>query len=97
MIREAEMEDMEKKWAAQNDKIMSEHPDGGPEEMEQTGAYPSPKKGDAKPSEADKPPVPAASAEAAAAPTADPAAEPTAKSVAKPDDAGDGSDEKKAG
>ena len=27
MIREAEMEDMEKKWAEQNAKIMAEHPD----------------------------------------------------------------------
>jgi sec-independent protein translocase protein TatB len=41
MIREAEMEEMEKKWAAQNDQIMREHPDGGPPEMEPTGAYPS--------------------------------------------------------
>lgn len=40
MIREAEMEDMEKKWKAQNEKIMREHPEGGPAEMEQTGAYP---------------------------------------------------------
>ncbi len=40
MIREAEMEDMEKKWKAQNEKIMREHPDGGPSEMEPTGAYP---------------------------------------------------------
>ena len=42
MIREAEMEDMEKKWAEQNDKIMREHPAGGPVEMEPTGAYPPP-------------------------------------------------------
>lgn len=27
MIREAEMEEMEKKWAAQNQRIMREHPD----------------------------------------------------------------------
>ena len=27
MIREAEMEEMEKKWAEQNAKIMAEHPD----------------------------------------------------------------------
>ena len=41
MIREAEMEDMEKKWAEQNDKIMREHPEGGPPGTEQTGAYPA--------------------------------------------------------
>jgi sec-independent protein translocase protein TatB len=58
MIREAEMEEMEKKWKAQNEKIMRQHPDGGPAEMEQTGAYPPPRKGDAQPD--------AASAEGAA-------------------------------
>jgi len=42
MIREAEMEDMEKKWAAQNDKIIREHPVDAPAEIEPTGAYPSP-------------------------------------------------------
>ena len=42
MVREAEMEEMEKKWAEQNDKIMREHPAGGPVEMEPTGAYPPP-------------------------------------------------------
>jgi sec-independent protein translocase protein TatB len=41
MIREAEMEEMEKKWAAQNDKIMREHPADAPPEPEPTGAYPS--------------------------------------------------------
>ncbi|WP_082125061.1 Sec-independent protein translocase protein TatB [Aurantiacibacter luteus] len=43
MVREAELEDMEKKWKAQNEKIMREHPDGAPAEaaaMEPTGAYP---------------------------------------------------------
>lgn len=28
MAREAELEDMEKQWAAHNDRIMAEHPDG---------------------------------------------------------------------
>lgn len=42
MIREAEMEEMEKKWAEQNKKIMAEHPADAPPEMEPTGAYPSP-------------------------------------------------------
>ena len=49
MIREAEMEEMEKKWAEQNAKIMREHPDGGPVEMEPTGAYPPPKQVPAPP------------------------------------------------
>ena len=42
MIREAEMEELEKKWEAQNAKIMREHPADAPPEMEPTGAYPSP-------------------------------------------------------
>ena len=42
MVREAEMEELEKKWAAQNAKIMAEHPADAPPEMEPTGAYPSP-------------------------------------------------------
>ena len=41
MIREAEMEEMEKKWAEQNASIMREHPAGATAEMEPTGAYPS--------------------------------------------------------
>jgi sec-independent protein translocase protein TatB len=41
MIREAEMEDMEKKWKAQNEKIMRQFPQGGPGGTEQTGAYPA--------------------------------------------------------
>lgn len=41
MIREAEMEEMEQKWAAQNEKIMREHGAGAPFETEPTGAYPS--------------------------------------------------------
>jgi sec-independent protein translocase protein TatB len=42
MVREAELEEMEKKWREQNEKIMREHPEGGPAEMEPTGAYPPP-------------------------------------------------------
>ena len=42
MVREAELEEMEKKWKEQNARIMREHPQGGPKEMEQTGAYPAP-------------------------------------------------------
>lgn len=41
MVREAEMQELEAKWKAQNEKIMREHPNGGPPEMEQTGAYPA--------------------------------------------------------
>ncbi len=41
IVREAELEDMESKWKAQNEKIMREHPEGAPAEMEPTGAYPS--------------------------------------------------------
>jgi sec-independent protein translocase protein TatB len=41
MIREAELEEMEKKWRDQNEKIMREHPAGGPPGTEQTGAYPA--------------------------------------------------------
>ena len=52
MIREAEMEELERKWKAQNEKIMREHPADAPPEMEPTGALPSP------------PPPPPASAEA---------------------------------
>src|SRR5690606_23231727 len=41
MIREAEMEEMEKKWREQNENIMRAHPEGGPPGPEQTGAYPA--------------------------------------------------------
>ena len=41
MIREAEMEEMEKKWAEQNASIMREHSTAAAPEMEPTGAYPS--------------------------------------------------------
>jgi sec-independent protein translocase protein TatB len=41
MIREAEMEEMEQKWKAQNEKIMREYPFDAPAEAEPTGAYPS--------------------------------------------------------
>ena len=41
MIREAEMQELEQKWAAQNAKIMAEHPADAPPEAEPTGAYPA--------------------------------------------------------
>jgi sec-independent protein translocase protein TatB len=66
MIREAEMEEMEQKWAAQNDKIMREHPTDAPPEAEPTGAYPArPAEGseasagaDSASPPADEPPLP---------------------------------------
>ncbi len=63
MVREAEMQELEEKWKAQNEKIMREHPEGGPPGTEQTGAYP------AAPL---PPPEPAVSAEAKAAPADNP-------------------------
>lgn len=45
MVREAELEEMEKKWKAQNEKVMREHPQGAPAQIEPTGAYP-PEKAD---------------------------------------------------
>jgi sec-independent protein translocase protein TatB len=41
MIREAEMEEMEKKWAEQNASILRDHPADAAPEMEPTGAFPS--------------------------------------------------------
>ena len=66
MIREAEMEEMEKTWAEQNAKIMADHPAGGPVEMEPTGAWPAPAQ-------------PPAAPRAAEAPAAEPAAEPASE------------------
>lgn len=99
MIREAEMEDMEKKWKAQNEKIMRDHPNGGPSEMEQTGAYPPPKKVEAASSDTAEPaePVaPAASAESAVTPP--PAADTPAASTPASDPVAQsgGADAKKA-
>jgi sec-independent protein translocase protein TatB len=41
MVREAEMEEMEKKWKAQNEKIMRQDPATLPAEPEPTGALPA--------------------------------------------------------
>jgi sec-independent protein translocase protein TatB len=73
MIREAELEEMETKWREQNEKIMREHPAGGPTEMEPTGAYPPP---------ALEPP--AASAEARALQSAEPETEPPVGAPVEP-------------
>lgn len=40
MIREAELEDMEKKWKADNERIMREHPAPPPEEVADAWAQP---------------------------------------------------------
>ena len=72
MVREAELEDMEKKWKEQNARIMREHPQGGPKEMEPTGAYPPPAA-----AESVKPAAPAPAPEAAvSAPAGDAPAKP---------------------
>jgi sec-independent protein translocase protein TatB len=76
MVREAEMEEMEKKWAAQNAKIMKEHPADAPPEMEPTGALPSPAP-TAPPPDPTPPasaPAPEAGAEARGEPPATPPA-----------------------
>jgi sec-independent protein translocase protein TatB len=65
MIREAEMEEMEKKWREQNEKIMREHPAGGPPGTEQTGAYPAAPVAPVAPADAE-PPVPPPTAESRA-------------------------------
>src|SRR5690606_35388313 len=65
MIREAEMEELERKWKEQNEKIMREHP-GGFEEPERSGAYPP------VPTPAPAAPPPPASAEARAIPADNP-------------------------
>jgi len=61
MIREAEMEEMEKKWAAQNERIMREHPASTPSTAEITGDYPA-----ASAEPAASQPAPASSSSAAA-------------------------------
>ena len=55
MVREAEMEEMEKKWREQNEKIMAQYPSGGPVEMEPTGAYPPPASAEARAITVDNP------------------------------------------
>lgn len=67
MIREAEMEELERKWKEQNEKIMREHPNGV-EEAERTGAYPPVQ---APPTETPPPPA-ATSAEGRAISVDDP-------------------------
>jgi sec-independent protein translocase protein TatB len=64
MVREAEMEEMEKKWREQNERIMREHPADAPPEMERTGALPSAPAASEMPAPAtaaSSPPAPASS------------------------------------
>ncbi|HEY6817153.1 MAG TPA: Sec-independent protein translocase protein TatB [Croceibacterium sp.] len=68
MVREAEMEELEKKWAAQNAKIMREHPADAPPEPEPTGAYPVPPSLPVQPAE---PPPAAAEARVVTSDSAD--------------------------
>lgn len=41
MIREVEMEELEKKWAVENKRIMAEHPDGDMSEFDKAASAPS--------------------------------------------------------
>jgi sec-independent protein translocase protein TatB len=70
MVREAEMQELEEKWKAQNEKIMREHPEGGPPGTEQTGAYPAapPPPPSPEPAAEAKAPPPDSPPEPAAAP-----------------------------
>ncbi|MFC4254588.1 twin-arginine translocase subunit TatB [Altererythrobacter xixiisoli] len=92
MIREAEMDEMEKKWREQNERIMREHPADAPAEMEPTGALPTraPPAPIPPPAPAEAPAAPsnpAASAEARAEPSLAPETKPQQNppSLSKPD------------
>jgi sec-independent protein translocase protein TatB len=62
MIREAEMEEMEKKWAEQNVRIMAEHPTIDLSDHEMRPLPPAPPAADAE-SRAEPPAVPATPAD----------------------------------
>jgi sec-independent protein translocase protein TatB len=64
MIREAEMEEMEKKWKEQNERVMAEHPSA---EMQPINAETMAPSGVNKPKPEEKEEAPAASAESKAA------------------------------
>jgi sec-independent protein translocase protein TatB len=71
MVREVELEELEKKWAAQNKRIMDEHP---PEVVPAAEALPAPTEGEPpfvaeSAPVADKPPYVAEAAPAPAAPS----------------------------
>lgn len=85
MVREAELDEMEKKWKAQNEKIMRDHPAGTPAEAERTGAWPAASAETAAPAApvisaaapGETPAVPAAAAEPV--PAADGSSDPAPK------------------
>ncbi len=91
MVREAELEDMEKKWKAQNEKVMREHPEGVPAQMEPTGAYPPEKEAELKRQAKERIAAKeaAAAAEAKGAAAEDAARPADATSPDKPDKAAD--------
>jgi len=66
MIREAEMEEMEKKWKEQNERVMAEHPSA---EMQPINAETMAPSGVNKPKPEETEEAPAASAESKAADT----------------------------
>jgi sec-independent protein translocase protein TatB len=63
MIREAELEEMEKKWQEQNKKIMAEHPDAEMTELEKSPPAPDPAGEDPAPENAVDTPPPQPEAE----------------------------------
>lgn len=77
MVREAEMEEMEKKWREQNARIMAEHPAGPPPEAEPTGAWPAAPTAESRAAPAPETPVdPYADAEHLKAPAVSPPVSP---------------------
>jgi sec-independent protein translocase protein TatB len=82
MVREAEMEEMEKKWREQNERIMREHPADAPPEVERTGALPATSRPTPPPAPS-LPPPSSGSAEAAVVASAQPG-EPHAAAGAEP-------------
>lgn len=87
MVREAELDEMEKKWKAQNEKIMREHPEGGPADQQQTGAWPAAQPGMVPASAAEAYAVPAAPVISAAAPGETPPVAPETADAAPADPA----------
>ncbi len=83
MIREAEMEEMEKKWAAQNERIMREHPGTAPTTEDMTGDYP-PETKPAAPKAAEPKAIAPKAAEAPARPAADAVPAPAPNPVPNP-------------
>lgn len=74
MIREAEMEDMEKKWREQNARIIADHPSEQMEPLDHGKAAAESRAGDSERDEGDNPP-PAGSTDQPALPLGKPRAE----------------------